>query len=126
MHDLVRANYPYALLTEALVRTLNIKQMENENHIDYVNRLKQARDILPSHLGSKVLDQFIENTPENCVAISDMDLPRVTQLKAEAFGRWMAFLLLKSSNQLKCWKKCTSVVSTELILWLSVQSLYRG
>ena len=56
IHYPVRAKYPYALLTEAVVRTLNIKQMGNENLIDYIKRLKQARDILPSHLGSKVLD----------------------------------------------------------------------
>ena len=42
MHDPVRAKYPYALLTEAVARTLNIKQMENENLIDYVKRFKQA------------------------------------------------------------------------------------
>ena len=101
MHDLVRAKYPYALLMEAVARTLNIKQMENENLIDYVKRFKQARDILTSHIGSKVLDQFIENTPEHRAAIDDMDLPRATELKANAFGRWMAFLLLKNSDQSK-------------------------
>ena len=42
MHDPVRAKYPYASLTEAVARTLNIKQMENENLIDYVKRFKQA------------------------------------------------------------------------------------
>ena len=73
--------------------------MENENLIDYVKRFKEARDILMSHIGSKVLDQFIENMPEHCADIDDMDLPRTTELKAEAFGRWMAFLLLKNSDQ---------------------------
>ena len=102
MHDPVRARYPYASLTEAVARTLNIKQMENGNLIDYVKRFKQARDILMSHLGSNVLDQFIENAPEYRTAINDMDLPCMTHvLKVEAFGRWMAFLLLKNSIQSK-------------------------
>ena len=61
---LVRAKYVYASLTEAVARMLHIKQMENENLIDYVKRFKQARDILISHLGSKILDQFIKNTRE--------------------------------------------------------------
>ena len=34
MHDPIRAKYPYASLTEALMRTLNIKQLEHENLID--------------------------------------------------------------------------------------------
>ena len=54
-----------------------------------------------SHIGSKVLDQFIENTLEHHAAIDDMDLPRATELKADAFGRWMAFILLKNSDQSK-------------------------
>ena len=64
MHDPVRAKYLYASLTEAVARMLNIKQLENESLIDYAKRFKQARDIMKSHLGSKVLDQFIENMPE--------------------------------------------------------------
>ena len=56
---------------------------------------------MTSHIGSKVLDQFIENTPEHRAAIDDMDLPRATELKADAFERWMAFLLLKNSDQSK-------------------------
>ena len=60
MHDPVRAKYPYASLTEAVARTLNIKHMESENLIDYVKRFKQARDILTSHIGSKVFDQLLK------------------------------------------------------------------
>ena len=56
---------------------------------------------MTSHIGSKVLDQFIENMLEHHAAIDDMDLLRATELKAEAFGRWMAFLLLKNSDQPK-------------------------
>ena len=39
--------------------------------------------------------------PEHHAAIGDMDLPHATELKGEAFGRWMAFLLLKNSDQSK-------------------------
>ena len=50
MHDPIRAKYPYASLTEALMRTLNIKQLEQESHIDYMKRFKQSRDVLKSHI----------------------------------------------------------------------------
>ena len=43
MHDPIRAKYPYASLTEALMRTLNIKQLEQESLIDYMKRFKQSR-----------------------------------------------------------------------------------
>ena len=42
LESALRAKYPYASLMEAVARTLNIKQMENENLIDYVKRFKQA------------------------------------------------------------------------------------
>jgi hypothetical protein len=37
MHDPVRAKYPFALLTEAMIRMLKIKQIENEGLSDYLN-----------------------------------------------------------------------------------------
>ena len=51
MRDPIRAKYPYASLTEALMRTLNIKQSEHESLIDYMKRFKQLRDVLKSHIG---------------------------------------------------------------------------
>ena len=64
MHDPIRAKYPFASLTEAISRTLNIKQMENEGLLDHTKRFKQARDIMKSHVGKDVPDNFVENTPE--------------------------------------------------------------
>ena len=101
MHGPVRVKYPYASLMEAVARTLNIKQIENESLIDYVKRFKLARDIMKSHLGSKVFDQFIENMPEYWAVIASLDLLAAAELKAEALGRWMAYFLLKNSDQSK-------------------------
>ena len=44
MHDPIRAKYPYASSTEAMIRILNIKQIENEGLLDYVKRFKETRD----------------------------------------------------------------------------------
>jgi hypothetical protein len=52
MHNPVRAKYPYASLTEAISRMLNLKQSENEGLLDYVKRFKESRDIMKSHMGN--------------------------------------------------------------------------
>ena len=55
---------------------------------------------MKSHLGPRVLDQFIENTPEHREALVNNDMGLVDDLKDEALGRWMAlYLLLKNSDQ---------------------------
>ena len=64
MHDPIRAKYPFASLTEALMRTLNIKQLEHERLIDYMKRFKQSRDVLKSHISGDILNKFIKNLPE--------------------------------------------------------------
>ena len=64
MHDPERARYPYASLTEAMGRMINIKQGEEESLIDYTKRFKQARDIFKSHVGGDILDVFVMHTKE--------------------------------------------------------------
>jgi hypothetical protein len=65
MHDPIRAKYPYASLTEAMSRMLNIKQIESEGLLDYVKRFKESGDIsMKSHVGTGILDKFVENTRE--------------------------------------------------------------
>jgi hypothetical protein len=62
MHDRIRATYPFTSLTEAMIRMLNIKQIENEGLLVYVKRFKQSRDITKSHVGTNILDKLVENT----------------------------------------------------------------
>ena len=63
MHDPIRAKYPYASLTESVTRLVNMKQLEDKGLLDYVKRFKQSRDIMKLHIGSELLDKFIENSP---------------------------------------------------------------
>jgi hypothetical protein len=60
MHDPMREKYPFASLTEAMIRMLNIKQIENEGVLDYIKRFKQSCDITKSHVGTNILDKFVE------------------------------------------------------------------
>ena len=41
MHDPIRAKYPFTSLTEAMIRMMTIKLLENEGLLDYVKRFKQ-------------------------------------------------------------------------------------
>jgi hypothetical protein len=64
MHDPIRAKIPFVSLTEAISRMLNLKQSENEALLDYVKRFKESRGIMKSHIGTDILDKFVENTLE--------------------------------------------------------------
>jgi hypothetical protein len=88
MHDPIRAIYPFASLTEAISRMLNLKQSENEGLLDYVKRFKESCDIMKSHVGTGILDKFVENTLE----YRDESNTTLKQtMKDGAFGRWMAY-----------------------------------
>jgi hypothetical protein len=98
MHDPIRAKYPFATLTEAMIRMLNIKQMENEGLMGYVKRFKQSHDITKSHVGTDILDKFVENTREYQ---DEADILKKDTLKEKAFQKWMAYLLMRNSDQNK-------------------------
>jgi hypothetical protein len=108
MHDPVRAKYPFASLTEAISRMLNLKQSEDEGLLDYVKRFKESRDIMKSHVGTNILDKFVENTLEyrdgsNAITKQEM--------KDGAFDRWMAYLLIRNSDQAKYGSLLNGLVS---------------
>jgi hypothetical protein len=98
MHDPIRAKYPFALLTEAIIRMLNIKQIENEGWLDYVKQFKQSRDITKSHVGTDILDKFVENT---CEYQEEEYAIKKKEMKDGVFNKWMAYLLIHNSNQSK-------------------------
>ena len=107
MHDPIRAKYPYASLTEALMRTLNIKQLEHKSLIDYMKRFKQSRDVLKSHIGGDILNKFVENLPE----YRQGTMVEQCEMKTEAFGRWMAYMMIRNSDH----KISTSLVECERV-----------
>jgi hypothetical protein len=98
MHDPIRAKYPFALLTEVMIRMLNIKQIENEGLLDYVKRFKQSRDITKSHMGTDILGKFVENTRKYQ---EEEDASKMKEMKDRVFNKWMAYLLIRNSDQSK-------------------------
>ena len=79
------------------MRTLNIKQLEQESLIDYMQRFKQSRDVLKSHIGGDILNKFVENLPE----YRHSTMSGQQEMKSEAFGRWMAYVMIRNSHQAK-------------------------
>jgi hypothetical protein len=98
MHDPLRAKYPYASLTKAMSRMLNIKQIESEGLLDYVKRFKEFGNIMKSHVGTSILDKFVKNSREY-QGKTDQLLQQ--NMKDGAFNKWMAYLLIQKSDQAK-------------------------
>ena len=108
MHATVRAQYPLMTATDALTRMVNIHQGENEALLDYIKRFKQLRDVYKSHWGDQVLDHFVENTSKYQ---TETDNNVRTSLKNEAFDEWMAYLVIRGSDQTKYGTLCHGFVS---------------
>jgi hypothetical protein len=108
MHDPIRAKYPFASLTEAMIRMLNIKQQENEQLLDYIKRFKQFRDITKSHVGTDILDTFVENTREYR---DESDAAAKKAMKVGAFNKWMSYLLLRNSDPNKYGSMINGLIS---------------
>lgn len=98
MHNPERNKYPYESVTKAMKRIIYMRQGEKENLIDYAKCHKQGMDIMKSQFGTKILDEFTENY-EEYKAESDNNIK--DEMKAKAFEKWSAYLLIKNSDQEK-------------------------
>jgi hypothetical protein len=114
IHDPIRAKYPFVSLTEAISRMLKLNRSENEGLLDYVKRFKESRDIMKSHIGTDILSKFVENTLKYC---DETSTTLKQEMKHGAFDRWMAYLLIRNSNQAKY-----GSLSNELLLQFSMQN----
>ena len=69
MYDPARAKYEYVSLTEAFMRiTMNSKQEDGEDLLDYARWFKQAKDIMKASVGKDILDKFMERMKESVKA----------------------------------------------------------
>jgi Reverse transcriptase (RNA-dependent DNA polymerase) len=109
MHDPARAKYPFASLTESIVRMINTRQKEGEHILDYVKRFKHQRDNMSTNFNtSDFLNTFITSTadyrnidgPDSTLTATEI-LAEQASMKTGAYGRWMAFLLIRGSDQSK-------------------------
>ena len=63
-HNVIREQYPIALITDHLARWVNAKQHDDENLANYVKRSKYHQDIVKSQIGTKILHNYVKTTPE--------------------------------------------------------------
>jgi hypothetical protein len=96
INNLVRARYPYASMTESITRFMTCRQQENKSLTDYVKRFKSNRDGLAQTMGKDFLKKFIENTREYQ---EETDVDKQNAMYDTAYPRWMAYMLMKNSNQ---------------------------
>ena len=82
MHDPVRARYPFASLTDAFSQMYGVRQKENEGLLKYVETFKQQRDVLKSHVGTHIFDEFVEHLEEYR---NETDTSKQQELKDGAF-----------------------------------------
>jgi hypothetical protein len=96
INDPVRARYPYASMTKSITRFMTCRQQENESLTDYVKRFKSNQDGLAQTMGKDFLKKFIENTREYH---EETDVDKQNAMYDTAYPRWMAFMLMKISDQ---------------------------
>jgi sarcosine oxidase delta subunit len=63
---------------------------------------------MKSHVGTDILDKFVENTREYQ---GESDTNKQKEMKAEAFNKWMAYLLIRNINQGKYGSLMNGLVS---------------
>ena len=73
MHDPLRLRCPFASLTEAIRRLVNAKMEDTESLTSCNEKVKQAKDMLKSHLGTNILDKFVAHTEECKKAVAEGD-----------------------------------------------------
>jgi hypothetical protein len=95
--DPIREKYPFASLTEVMIRMPKIKQMENEGPLDHdIERFKQSRDKTKSHVGTDMLNK-VEKTRKYQ---EKQNAAKKQAMKDTAFNKWMACLLsMRNSDQ---------------------------
>ena len=107
MHDPIRAKYPYASLTEALMRTLNIKQLETGESYRLHKEVQAIQRRAEVTYRWRYSQQFVENLPE----YRHSTMSGQQEIKSEAFGRWMAYMMIRNSDQAKYGSLLNGMVS---------------
>ena len=96
MYTPVRARYPFSTLAETISSLFNLRQIQDEKLVDYIERFNQEKQLVKTQLGKHFLDVFVTNTTEFQASTSDEEK---REMKSEAFENLMAILFLRASNQ---------------------------
>ena len=84
---------------EAHQRLLNIKQREKEGLLEYMERFKQEKMIVKSHLGEEFLNEFVEHTNEYKDHEKNQDTTAARSLKTNAFETYTTGIFMNGANK---------------------------
>ena len=101
MHEPIRAQFSYMSMMEAHRRLLNLRQKDKEGLLDYVERFRQEKSIVRSHLGEDFLDHFVEQTPEYKKLVREGDKLAAERLKKTAFETYTTAIFMANGDRSK-------------------------
>jgi hypothetical protein len=99
MYGQVRAKYEFVQHTDIILQFLSLKEDHGESLIEYSKRFKQSLDNLKAIFGKEFLSGYIEKTDDYKKSTTTTD--EKTELKEQAFLRWMSYVYLKNSDPKK-------------------------
>ena len=85
VHDPSRSRHPFASLANAIKQIVIVKMEDQKTLINCNKKIKQAKDTLKSHTGTKILDEFVTHTEEHEKAVTDGDTALQQDMKDNAF-----------------------------------------
>ena len=88
-----RSSYPFLSLVDTLAGMLNFKQNEL-SVVEYKDEFKQKRALLASLMGTKWLENIVENTEEYTNAAAT----KQNKMKDEAFEQFTTLLFMRGTN----------------------------
>ena len=74
---------------------------DTESLVSHNEKVKQAKDTLKSHLGTKILDEFVTHTEECKKAVTDGDTALQKDVKDNAFDQWVSHSMADNANHKK-------------------------
>ena len=101
MHGSSRSRHPFASLTNAIKRVVNVRMEDQETLINCNKKIKQAKDMLKSHTGTKTLDEFVAHAEECKKAEANGNTVLQQEPKDKAFNQWIAFLVTDDADHKK-------------------------
>ena len=95
IHTKIRATYPMMSLADVMSLLVNLRQKENKDLLNYLERFKEERNIAKIQPGKHFLDSSIKNTTEYIKLEKDTERYAA---KEAAFTKFMAVLFVQGSN----------------------------
>ena len=74
---------------------------DQESPIDHNEKVKQAKDTLKSHSGTRVLDEFVTHTEEHDKAVADGNSTLQKETKDGTFDQWVSHSMADNADHEK-------------------------